>query len=819
MGLHFRRDIVIYLLCVLGCGLAACQAGDGIANSTTPGIDLTPYLTATPSRTLPPPTLTPTNTPWPTATPTPVPAQRVANGDQALFYGDYDTALVAYRTAQMESDDHVVQSAALLGQGRIHYLTGNYPGALTALRAIVDAYPDSPYRADAYFFLAETYMVLYRYLEAAEAYNNYWLLRPGLIDAYIGEWRGDALSYAEMYAQALVNYQTAVNSQRLPSDFTLELKLARSYVATGDYATAQVMYSDLLNRTGNDYLKAQIDYLLGQMYVAMGQPQDAYVVYLHAVNNYPLAYYAYLSLVELVYAGYPVDELQRGIVDYHAGQYGAALAAFERYLVAAPSDPYSAAYYQGLIFRAQMDYEAAVAQWDLIIQASAEHALWDEAWEQKGYTLWAYMDRYAEGQQTLLDFVSRAPTHQRAAEFLFDAARVAERDQRLEEAARLWERIPTEYPTSHYVLRSLMSAGLARYRLHDYASAQTDFWRAQSLAMSQSERSEAYFWLGKAAAAQGDDSTAQANFQQTVALDPTGYYSERARDLLASLPPFAPPAVFDLGQDRATEIRQAESWMMQTFDFPAGTDFSVPGNLGSDPRYIRGQELWRLGRYSLAAKEFESLRQDLIGDPINSYRLALLMDEIGCYRQAVLSARQVLDLAGLNDATSLTAPALFNHIRFGTYFSSLVIPAAGDYGFHPLFVWSVMRQESLFEPFIDSSASARGLMQIIPATADDVVARMGWPQEFSYDDLYRPLVSLRMGLFYLDWLRDTFSGDILVALAAYNGGPGNASVWKELSAGDPDLFLESIRFDETRTYVMSIYEIFTIYRRIYERSP
>jgi soluble lytic murein transglycosylase len=743
----------------------------------------------------------------------------VENGDLALFYGDYDTAMQAYSLARAESQDAEVQSAALLGQGRIHYLQGEYPEALDALRAVTDNYPESPYRADAYYLLGETYMVLDRYVEAAEAYQAFWDLRPGVIDAYIGEWRGDALFSAGMFSQALLDYQTAVGSERLPTDYVLEIKLAQAYAATGDYATALVLYNDILNRSGNDYLKAQIYYLIGQTYMAMGQPQEAYAAYLEAVNNYPLAWYAYMSLVELVNAGYPVDELQRGIIDYHAGEYGASLAAFERYLGYSPVDPASAAYYQGLILRSQMDYEGALGRWESIIQGPAEHPLWDEAWEQKAYTQWAYLDRYSAAQQTLLSFVDRSPAHVRAAEFLYDAARVAERDQRLDEAASLWERIPNEYPTSDYVLRSLMLAGLARYRLQDYASAQTDFWRAQSLAMSQSERAAAYFWLGKVAAAQGDDVTAQANFQQAATLDPTGYYSERARDLMASRPPFAPPGLFDVGQDRAAEKAEAEDWMRQTFGLSAGTDFSVPGVLGSDVRYQRGQELWRLGLYTQAMNEFDALRNDMAGDPINSYRLALAMEEIGNYRQAVLAARQVLDLAGMTDATSLNAPQLFNHLRFGTYFNPLVIQAAEEYGFHPLFVWSVMRQESLFDPFIQSSAGASGLMQIIPSTGEDIATRMGWPQDYNTDDLQRPLVSLNMGLFYLDRLRDLFDGDILAALAAYNGGPGNASAWKELAGGDPDLFLESIRFDETRSYVMGIYEIFDIYRRLYERTP
>jgi len=58
-------------------------------------------------------------------------------------------------------------------------------------------------------------------------------------------------------------------------------------------------------------------------------------------------------------------------------------------------------------------------------------------------------------------------------------------------------------------------------------------------------------------------------------------------------------------------------------------------------------------------------------------------------------------------------------------------------------------------------------------------------------------------------------GDLYAALAAYNGGPGNAMQWRQLSGEDPDLFLETVRFEETRNYIRNIYEIYVIYKRLY----
>jgi peptidoglycan lytic transglycosylase len=803
---------LLFPLLLLAFAALACALPGSIPPTPTPS----PLPTITPT---PIPSETPTPTPLPTPTPTPPPEVRVAEGDHALFNGDYDAAMAEYTAALNTSSDPAIQAAALLGQGRIDYLTGIYPNALDAFRAVATGYPSYPQAADAYYFLGETYMLLDRFTEAADAFASYRTMRPGVLDAFIAERRGDALSANFDTSGALAEYILAVQSPRLPTDFSLELKLAQTYVALGDYATAQVVYDDIFNRTGSDNIKAQVDYARGQMYTVLGQPDQAYTAYLDAATNYPRSYSSFLGMVELVNAGYPVDELQRGLVDYYAGEYGVSIAAFDRYLSASPADPSTALYYKGLILRDQEDLAGAIALWDAVIQGDDTSSVWDDAWEQKGYTQWAYQGDYIGGEQTLLDFVTAAPTHSRAAEFLFDAARVAERDGRLADAAQVWERMPGEYPNSDYVYRSLFLAGIAHYRLADYASAQNVFWQAQGIATNPTDRAGAYFWLGKAQAAQGDTTAAQSTWQQAAALDPTGYYSERARDLIVGQAPFTPPQVFDLGTDRQAEITAAVLWMRATFNYPPETDFAVPGPLAGDPRFIRGQEFWRLGLYSNSEAEFDDLRQQAVTDPLMSYRLAVYLSDLGMYRQAIMSARQVLDLAGLDDAGTLTAPALFSHIRFGTYFPDLVVPAAQTYNFHPLFVWSTLRQESLFDPSIQSIAGALGLMQVMPATGADISYRLGWPPNYSQSDLLRPDINLTFGLDYLSDQRDYLSGDLLATLAAYNGGPGNAATWQSLANGDPDLFIEVIRFDETRQYLMGIYEVFSIYSRLYARVP
>jgi soluble lytic murein transglycosylase len=788
----------------------ACSAVNHLPFRQTP----TPTVTATPTL-----TPTPTSTPTPTPTPTPLPAARVSQGDHALFNGDWDNALEEYRTALGDNPDPEVQMAALIGIGRTYYLEGDYESAVDTLQAITDENLDAVYLSQAYFFLAQSYSALDRHLEAADAYRSYLEARPGLIDGYIHESIGDEIFAAGDYAGAIVEYQSALAAPSLAPDLDTDTKIAQSYALLGDYKTAIIGYQDIYNRTSNDYVKAQMDLWMGQAYAQLGQTEEANRVYLDAVDNFPLSGDSYTALVTLVDNGVPVNEFNRGLVDYYAGQYGVALAAFDRYLQAEPDDPASGYYYKGLALIALGQYGDAIEDLNRVIKDYPESSRWTDAWEQKAFTQWFHMDQYTQATKTLTDFVKTAPQDARAAEMLFEAGRIHEHAGRLQRAAQVWEQVALEFPSSEQAYRAMFLAGIANYRLGKYAEANAFFQRDLPLARDLGERAALYFWSGKCSQVLDDAEAARTAWEQAASLDPTGYYSERARDLLLGQPAFKPPDDYVLSFDVQAERADAEAWMRTVFNLPDETDLSGPGSLADDPRFQRGAELWRLGLYDQARSQFEELRISLQADPVNSYRLANYLIDLGLYRTGIFAARQVLTLAGMDDAETMQAPIYFNRLRFGTYYRDLVIPLAQTYNFHPLFLFSVIRQESLFEGFVRSSAGARGLMQIVPSTGAEIVDQLQWPENYSGADLYRPLVSLTLGVEYLDRQLVFLNGDIYAALAAYNGGPGNARTWKGMAPDDPDLFLEIIPFDETRSYIQGIYEIFNIYREIYQLGP
>jgi len=791
---------------ILALALTACS-GIPIAIGSTP----TPTATYTPEAP-PTPTGTATLPPAPPITP----LTRIQSGEQALFYGDYDTARTEFESAYRDGDSPQVRAAALWGLGRTEYADRRPGTALTHLQQIVTEFPDSAFIPYANFLMGKANYELERFPEAAANYSVYLELRPGVLDAYGQELRGDALFDNGNYAEALEAYSASMAAPRIDDPLVLEIKTAQTRIEIGDYATAISTYDAIFDRTSNDYVKAQMDYLAGLAHQEVDQDEQANERFLHTVENYPLSYYSYLALVQLVGAEYPVSELDRGLVDYFAGQYPEALAALDRHIDAGFDTDGTARYYRALTQRELQNYEAALQGLSNFIDNYPEHPRWAEAWSDKAYTQWFYVGDYLNGAQTYLDFVDAAPTQPEAVDYLMSAARILERNDRLEEAALVWQRVADEYPDSAQTSQALFLAGIVQYRRGDYHMALPIFQRSLLLSTQKEEQARAYLWVGKTQQQLGDESAKQAAWQQAQAIDPSGYYSERARDLLTGRAPFEPPSTYNIEIDLDAERADAAAWIRVTFGLPADTDLEGLGPLAGDLRIVRGTEFWELGLYEEARAEFEDLREFVSASPENSFRLANYLLNLGLYRPAIFASRQVLTLAGLDDQiASLSAPPYFNHVRYGTYYDDLIVTNAEEHGLHPLFLFSVVRQESLFEGFVRSNAGARGLMQIIPSTGASIAKSIGWPVAFDPEDLYRPYVSMKLGATYMATNQKLLDDDLYAALAAYNAGPGNASVWKELAGDDQDLLLEIIRFQETRDYIRYIYEIYTIYQNLY----
>jgi soluble lytic murein transglycosylase len=165
--------------------------------------------------------------------------------------------------------------------------------------------------------------------------------------------------------------------------------------------------------------------------------------------------------------------------------------------------------------------------------------------------------------------------------------------------------------------------------------------------------------------------------------------------------------------------------------------------------------------------------------------------------------------------------------RFGDVVQEVSLPLrhediirqqAEDKALDPALIAAVIYAESRFIEGRVSSAGAIGLMQITPATAQDIARRSGGTA-FELEDLDTPQVNISYGSYYLRYLLDRYGGNETLAVAAYNGGEGNVDRWiHEARSSDRAFEVEAIPFPETRFYVQKVLDAKRQYRRAYARE-
>ncbi len=151
---------------------------------------------------------------------------------------------------------------------------------------------------------------------------------------------------------------------------------------------------------------------------------------------------------------------------------------------------------------------------------------------------------------------------------------------------------------------------------------------------------------------------------------------------------------------------------------------------------------------------------------------------------------------------------------YPTPYSDIVASQTKQWRVSPALVYAVMRQESGFHSTIESSAEARGLMQIIGPTAERIAQELREREAANHMDV--PYYNIRFGTFYLAKLLDLFEDNPAPAIAAYNAGPAAALRWRHATSDLPiEFFVARIPYRETRGYVQRVLGNLFVYQRLY----
>ena len=157
-------------------------------------------------------------------------------------------------------------------------------------------------------------------------------------------------------------------------------------------------------------------------------------------------------------------------------------------------------------------------------------------------------------------------------------------------------------------------------------------------------------------------------------------------------------------------------------------------------------------------------------------------------------------------------------LLFAIDYTGEIAAAAAAYGLDPLLVAAVVKVESGFNERARSPKGALGLMQVMPETGAWVARQLSWP-EFHPDMLYDPERNLTIGTWYLRHLANTFDGNLVVALAAYNAGQTRVQQWLAEQRWDGrEETLADIPFGETRRYVRRVLDTMDTYIWLYDHG-
>lgn len=160
----------------------------------------------------------------------------------------------------------------------------------------------------------------------------------------------------------------------------------------------------------------------------------------------------------------------------------------------------------------------------------------------------------------------------------------------------------------------------------------------------------------------------------------------------------------------------------------------------------------------------------------------------------------------------------FWQLFYPLHYEEEIQQAAQNYSLDPYLLFAIIYVESRFDPGVESRSGARGLMQIMPRTGAWIAENMG-RLEYGEEDLFDPVTNISFGSWYLSHLIKSFSGDLTLALAAYNAGTGNVRswLWQDIWDGTRKSW-EDIPFQETREYLEKVFRIYDTYERVYQRG-
>jgi soluble lytic murein transglycosylase len=369
------------------------------------------------------------------------------------------------------------------------------------------------------------------------------------------------------------------------------------------------------------------------------------------------------------------------------------------------------------------------------------------------------------------------------------AALLLDGEGQRERARRHYAALVRSAPRSVEGTTALWQLGWEAYRAGRFGAAVGYFDQLAPREPDEVSRLRARYWRARAAARAGRSGATEELAR--IALEyPLSYYGWRAGRRLGVAAP--PPGAAPAEAPRVAIPRGRAILSPPELERPR---ILLEAGLGDEAR----RELDRLFGRARGLEDRLALAA-LYADAGDFHRPQRLV--VDAYQETLARA----PVAGTLDLWWYAWPAPFDDaVREATARHARVDP--------PL-VYAIMREESGYRPQVLSVSGARGLLQLMPETAEKL-ARGEAMAGFAADDLFVPQVNIALGSAYLEQLLGRFGGNASAAIGSYNAGPHRVAAWLDGNALEDDEWVEAIPYDQTRGYVKRVLRSIHAYRVLY----
>ncbi|MGA9522262.1 MAG: transglycosylase SLT domain-containing protein [Myxococcaceae bacterium] len=608
---------------------------------------------------------------------------------------------------------------------------------------------------------------------------------PKGLEAWHAWYRGQAAFYTRDYAAAAAQFEAALADAPASLEARLEARVGEALLAAGDPKKALKWLDAALKRRGSPELLHQRASARRQS----GKKAEARKDLETLATRHPTHALGLLAFDELKDSrGRPPkftlgERMQRTQAFHDAGRTSLAeteLAGIEKARLArTAAEKSQLAYLKALVLFGKGQEEAAEGLLDKVIKGPSSLAA-EAAWTRARRAL-KKSDR-ERAHALMLDVAKSWPKERVADDALYLAGWLDLQESRFDAAVEVFGLFEKQFPRSSRLDEALWFKSLAQLRKSDFAGAQATLKGLMAKFPRSSLVPQAKYWAARATQLSGAKGEAVApEYIALIETFPGSFYALMSQARLRELGQ-KPPAPFP--------------------SKPAALEAEVPTSLE------KAVLLAKAGLFRDANEEVDTQLARVRGAE-QALTFGHALQRLGEYGPAYALAARYLWGAAYGEKKAEAIALLYPRA-----FRTAVEREAKANGIPAYLVWAIMRRESAFRPDVYSSANARGLMQIIPPTAEQIARKLGDVPP-PPDALYAPEVNIRFGAWYLSKLSERFGHPALTA-AAYNAGPNAVVGWMKDAGKLPlDLFVELIPYKETRGYVKQVVTDYHLYQQLY----